>query len=145
MKQSALINKNIAGLLLSVVRYTWQDQKDLVPYLPCLDVINLWVWKAEEEPWLTTLEPEIDHIREITGKPILLGLFVHDYGKTGKPVPMKILEMQFQKATDLVRKKKIEGFVILQNGWFDHETHRPQVQWIKQYLDWVSETQTIRK
>ena len=138
----ALKSENPA-LRLYVVRYTWQDQEDLVPYLPYLDVINLWVWKAEEDPWRTTLEPEIDHIKKITGKPILLGLFVEDYN-AGQPVPMKILEMQFQKATDLVRKKKIEGFVILQNGWFDHETHRPQIQWIKQYLDWVFETQTLR-
>jgi hypothetical protein len=140
----ALKSENPA-LKLYLVRYTWQDQNEMIPFLPYFDVINLWVWKAEEEPWQTTLEPEIDHIKEITGKPVLLGLFVHDYGKTGKPVPMKILEMQFQRATDLVRKKKIEGFVILQNGWFDHETHRPQIQWIKQYLDWVFETQTIQK
>lgn len=133
------------ALRLYVVRYTWQDQKDLLPYLPYFDVINLWVWKAEEEPWRATLEPEIDNIRKITHKPILLGLFMHDYGKTGRPTPMNILELQFQKAADLLRKGKIEGFVVLQNGWFDHETHRPQVQWIKQYLDWLSGTQTQRR
>lgn len=140
----ALKSENPA-LRLYVVRYTWQDQKDLLPYLPYLDVINLWVWKAEPEPWQTTLEPEIDHIRKITGKPILLGLFMHDYGKSGKAVPMNILEMQFRKATDFVRCGKTEGFIVLQNGWFDHETHRPQVQWIRQYLHWLSETQTVRK
>ncbi|MCE5347200.1 MAG: hypothetical protein LLG13_13070 [Bacteroidales bacterium] len=139
----ALKSENQA-LKLYVVRYTWQDQKDLQPYLPYIDVINLWVWKAEEEPWLTTLEPEIDNIRKITGKPILLGLFIHDYGKTSKATPMNILELQFQKATDLLRKGKIEGFVVLQNGWFDHESHRPQIQWVKQYLDWLSQTQTVR-
>jgi hypothetical protein len=140
----ALKSENPA-LRLYVVRYTWQDQKDLIPYLPYLDVINLWVWKAEEEPWRATLEPEIDHIRKITNKPILLGLFMHDYGKTGKATPMNVLELQFTKATDLMRRGKIEGFVVLQNGWFDHESHRPQVQWIRQYLDWLSNTQTIRQ
>lgn len=140
----ALKSENPA-LRLHVVRYTWQDQKDLLPYLPYIDVINLWVWKAEEEPWRTTLEPEIDNIRKLTGKPILLGLFMHDYGKTDLPVPMNILELQFTKAADLLQKGKIEGFVVLQNGWFDHETHRPQIQWVKQYLDWLFQTQTVRK
>jgi len=139
----ALKSENPA-LRLYVVRYTWQDQKDLVPYLPYLDVINLWVWKAAEEPWRTTLEPEIDSIRRITGKPILLGLFLHDYGQTGKPVPMNILELQFQKAAALAQQGKTEGFVVLQSGWFDRESHRPQVQWIRQYLDWLAGTQAIR-
>jgi hypothetical protein len=132
-------------LRLYVVRYTWQDQKDLLPYLPYLDVINLWAWKAEEQPWRETLEPEIDRIRKLTGKPILLGLFVHDYGQTGRAVPMNILKLQFQKATDLARTGKTTGFVVLQNGWFDHETHRPQVMWIRQYLNWLSGTETARK
>jgi hypothetical protein len=60
-------------------------------------------------------------------------------------VPMNILELQFTKAVDLTRRAKIEGSVVLQNGWFDHEDHRPQVQWIKRYLDWLSGTQTVRK
>ncbi len=76
-----------------------------------------------------------DRIRTITGKPILLGLFIHDYGKTGKAVPMTILELQTRKAAELARSGKIEGFVNLQNGWFDHEDHRQQVQWLRRYLD----------
>ncbi len=140
---AALKSEN-PSLRLYVVRYTWQDQKDLVPYLPYLDAINLWVWKAEKEPWQKTLEPEIDKIAKVTGKPILLGLFIHDYGKTGKAVPLDILELQFTKAVDLTRRNKIEGFVILQNGWFDHESHRPQMQWIHQYMKWLSGTQTVR-
>lgn len=132
------------ALRLYVVRYTWQDQQDLVPYLPYLDVINLWVWKAEERPWRETMEPEIDRIRELAGKPILLGLFVHDYGETARPVPMNILELQFQKAVEFTRAEKTSGLVVLQNGWFDKETHRPQVQWIRQYLDWLSGTHTVR-
>jgi hypothetical protein len=36
------------------------------------------------------------------------------------------------------------GYVILQNGWLDHETHRAQVQWTKQYLDWLFQTETVR-
>jgi len=62
--------------------------------------------KAEEEPWRATLETEIDNIQKITGKPILLGLFVHDYGQTGKAVPMNVLELQFQKAADWHRKAR---------------------------------------
>ena len=142
--RDALRNENPA-LKLYVVRYTWQDQKDLVPFLPHFDAINLWVWKGEEKPWRETLEPEIDHIREITHKPILLGLFVHDYGATGKAMAMNVQKLQFEKATELVKKGKIEGFVVLQSGWFHHEDHRPQVEWLKQYLDTQFRLETATK
>jgi hypothetical protein len=123
------------SLRLWLVRYTWQDQKELIPFLPYFDAINLWVWVAEEKPWRETIDAEIERIRAITHKPILLGLFIHDYGRTGKAVPMSVLELQTRKAAELTHAGRIEGFVILQNGWFDHLEHREQVQWLRQYLD----------
>lgn len=137
----ALKSENPA-LRLAVVRYTWQDQADLLPYLPYLDVINLWVWVANQYDWQVRMDAEIEKIRRITGKPILLGLFLHDYGGTGGPVPMDILEVQFQKAVAYARRGWIEGFVILQSGWLDREDHRPQVQWVRQYLEWAFGTMT---
>ena len=62
-----------------------------------------------------------------------------------KVMPMDMLQDQQLKTTDLLRKGKIEGFILLQNGWLDYETHRPQMQWTKDYLDWLFQTQTIRK
>jgi hypothetical protein len=132
----ALKSENPA-LRLYLVRYTWQDQKELVPFLPYFDCINLWVWVADEKPWRETIDAEIDRIKALTHKPILLGLFIHDYGGTGKAVPMNVLELQCKKAVELTEQGKIEGFVLLQSGWFEHDDHRPQVQWIKSYLDSV--------
>ena len=37
----------------------------------------------------------------------------------------------------VVAHGKIEGFIVQEVGWMDDEAHRPQVQWIKQYLDWL--------
>jgi hypothetical protein len=122
------------ALKLYAVRYTWQDQKDLIPYLPYIDAINLWVWVGEEKPWRETLEPEIDHIRAITHKPILLGLFMHDYGGTKNAIAMNVLELQTRKAVEMTKAGKIEGFVILQSGWFHDKSHQTQVQWLKKYL-----------
>ena len=143
-------------LKLYVVRYTFCKDDVLVPYLPYFDVINLWVWVANKKEW-TTLDKRIEKLQEVTHKPVLMGLFLHNYGEElppgetenepysdTKPVSMDILEAQFVKSTKLLRKGKIEGFVILQNGWFDKESHRPQIQWIKQYLDWLFGTQTVR-
>ncbi|NLY02359.1 MAG: hypothetical protein GXY83_40255 [Rhodopirellula sp.] len=45
---------------------------------------------------------------------------------------------------ELLRQGKIEGFIFPQNGWLEKESHRPQVQWVKQYLDWLFQTETVR-
>jgi hypothetical protein len=134
--RDALRSEN-PSLRLYVVRYAEpkQTQEELLPFLPYIDAINLWVWEAEEKPWRETLEPEIDRIRELTQKPILLGLFMHDYGRTGKAIAMNVLELQTKKAMELARSGRIEGFVILQSGWFHHQDHQPQVQWLKQYMN----------
>ncbi|MEN6301346.1 MAG: hypothetical protein ABFD96_01400 [Armatimonadia bacterium] len=132
------------ALRLYVVRYTWQDQADLLPYLPYFDVLNLWVWVANTYDWQVRLSAELEKIKQITGKPILLGLFLHDYGGSGGPMPMDVLEVQFQKAVAFARSGLIEGFVILQSGWLDREEHRPQAQWVQQYLQWAFGTTTTR-
>jgi len=132
------------ALRLYLVRYTWQDQNEMIPFLPYFDVINLWVWVPDEKVWRETIGPETDRIAALTKKPIVLGLFLHDYGKSGKAMPMNFLEMQCVKAVDLLKTGKIEGIVFLQSGWFDQEDHRPQIQWLKQYLEWEYETESQR-
>jgi len=139
----ALKSENPA-LKLYVVRYTHCKDEEIVPYLPYIDVVNLWVWVAKKEDWTAKMNERIEKLSAVTKKPIVMGLYLHDYGGINKAVPMDILEAQFVKSAELLRQGKIEGFIILQNGWLDHESHRPQVQWTKQYLDWLSETQTVR-
>lgn len=132
-------------LKMYAVRYTWQDQEELKPYLPFIDVINLWVWVADERTWRVEMDLEIEKVAKITNKPIMLGLFLHDYGGTKGPVSMDVLQLQFQKAVQYTREGKVAGFVVLQSGWFDQEDHRLQVNWTKEYLKWVFGTQTRRK
>ena len=135
---TALKSEN-PSLKLYVVRYTNCKDEELIPYLPYFDAINLWVWVANKQAWGSEMDQRIEKLVKITHKPILMGLFLHDYGPPPpadlpknaptwswtKPVPLEIVQTQFVKATELLRSGKIEGFVILQNGWLDHETHRP--------------------
>ena len=152
---TALKNENSA-LKLYVVRYTHSKDEELIPYLPYFDAVNLWVWVANKEEWTSKIDGRIEKLEQVTHKPVVMGIFLHNYGEPApdntkrepwtwtKPVPMDILETQLVKTTDLLKKGKIEGFVLLQNGWFDQENHRPQIQWTKQYLDWLFQTETVR-
>jgi len=138
-------NKN---LKLYVVRYTWQNQSELIPYLKYFDAVNLWVWISTEHAWRSEYLPHLEQLKNITGKPVTQGLFLHNYGETWdiseEPVSMDMLQLQCKKVFPLLRDKALDGCVILQNGWFSHENHREQVVWLKNYMDWIAGTTTIR-
>jgi hypothetical protein len=152
---TALKSENPA-LKLYVVRYTHSKDEEIVPYLPYIDAINLWVWVGKKEDWGAKMDGRIQQLTRLTHKPVVMGLYLHNYGEPPpdktprspwswtKPIELGILEAQFVKTAELLRSGKIEGFVILQNGWLDHETHRAQAQWTKQYLDWLFQTETVR-
>ena len=144
------------ALKLYVVRYTHCKDKELLPYLPYFDVASLWVWQANKEIWQGPIDERIERFKQVTHKPVVIGLYLHDFGAPNpdkeprprfnwtKAVPMDILEAQFVKTTSLLRQGKIEGFIFPQNGWLDKESHRAQVQWTKRYLDWLFQTETVR-
>jgi hypothetical protein len=102
------------------------------------------------------MDRRLEKLAQVTHKPVVIGLYLHDYGAPPpdkkprpawswtKPLALDILEAQYVKTTGLLRAGKIEGFIVQEVGWMDDEAHRPQVQWIKQYLDWLFQTQTVR-
>jgi len=144
------LRKENPSLKLYVVRYTWQDQKDLLPYLEYFDAINLWVWISTDHYWRAEYEPELDRIKQLTGKPITQGIFIHNYGETwnnrdgDRPVDLELIQLQCRKIFPKVRNSTLEGCIVLQNGWFDHDDHREHVQWMKNYIDWFYGTTTER-
>jgi hypothetical protein len=152
---TALKSENPA-LKLYVVRYTHSKDEELIPYLPYFDVASLWVWQQNKNAWLSGIDQRVERFKQVTHKPVVIGLYLHDFGTPNpdktprprynwtKPVPMDTLEAQFVKTADLLRRGKIEGFIVPQNGWLDYESHRPQIQWTRQYLDWLFQTQTVR-
>ena len=135
-------------LRLAVVQYTWQDpaqdQAILRPYLPYIDIINLWTWVPDPYEWNAKLNNYIEQMTARTGKPVLLGLYLHDFGGTGGPMPMDMLELQMKKAMGWAKCGRIEGFVMIHSGYFDDENHRPQIQWTKEYLNWAFKTYSSR-
>lgn len=136
-------------LKLYLVRYTFQDQAQLIPYLDYFDGVNLWAWISTEDFWRAQCYYEVVKLKKLTGKkPVLLGLFLHNYGETWntteEPLSMELTQAQFKKGLELLRATAVQGCVVLQNGWFCRESHRPQIQWVKEYSDWFYGTTTWR-
>ena len=131
---SALHQANPKLNLYGVV-YTRDLDADFGPILPYLDGVNLWVWNPEE---LQGMESAVQKTKEVfQGKPILMGLFIHNYfvdghGLAEAPVPMDLIKFQFETAGRLLAEEAIEGIVIL--GAREIAKHPAEAEWIRDFL-----------
>ncbi len=77
----------------------------------CFDVINLWFWNKEE---ILSYDETVQKCLEVfPGKPILQGIFLHDYGMSDAGAPPELLIYQLDRAREYIAKGQIEGVVIL--------------------------------
>ena len=95
-------------------------------------------------------------LRQVTHKPVVMGLYLHDYGapppdKTPraawswtKPLALDILETQFVKTAELLRPARSKALSFCKTaGWMARPTG-PRSNGPRNYLDWLFQTQTIR-
>jgi len=121
--------------LYGVVYTEHLEKVNYVPILPYLDGVNLWVWNPQD---LKKLKPDLERTKRIfKSKPILLGLFMHNYfvdyaDKKMLAVSMDLMKYQFETAAELLRHEQIEGIVIL--GDREIAKHPAEAEWIRNFL-----------
>ncbi|MSO21652.1 MAG: hypothetical protein EXQ58_00035 [Acidobacteria bacterium] len=132
-KHVAALRQEMAPMLKSTemygVVYTKNFNDPLLPeYIPSLDGFLLAEWQAEEIPKLKENVATLSKMAP--AKPIILALYLYDYGKNRK-MPRELMKMQCEKALDLAKQGRIKGivFVLVNN---DPET----VVWTR---DWIRE------
>lgn len=82
----------------------------LKEYLQILDAVNFWVWEAEE---VRNLDQRFTAMEKLAkGMPIVLGLYMYDYGKNRK-MPRELMQLQCDMALKLAKEGRIEGIVFL--------------------------------
>ena len=117
---------NTSLRLLAVV-YTMHLDLDFSAYLPYIDLINLWVWKASD---LIDLDKYMEKAKRVfPGKPIHLGLYLYDYGDTCDTLPLNLIQFQFERARKYLEDGRIEGLHLL-GSYLKQELHSEQAQWI---------------
>ena len=106
------LKKHNAALKLYGVVYVHELGRNKFRLIqPYVDVINLWHWNKEE---ILEIDKNIATCRQdFPGKPILLGIFIHDYGCTNCGAPPELLVYQIEKAREYAYKGIVEGIVIL--------------------------------
>ncbi len=116
------------------VLYTMNfNRPEIDKYIEELDGIQLWTWHAKD---LVNLEENVAHCeRKYPGKPIVLGLYLYNYGiDTGRPMPRKLLEQQCETALRLAHAGRVQGIVFLTIN-DDPEAVQWTADWIKRVGD----------
>ena len=76
-----------------------------------VDVVNFWIWNKDE---ILDYDEHIARCQEnFPGKPIIQGIFIHEYGRADVGNPPAILEYQLDKAREYMAKGVVEGIIIL--------------------------------
>ena len=97
------------------------------PVIEALDVINLWVWHAKD---IAQMEENVGKIeRKFPKKPIVLGLYLYDYGG-GRRMPPELMRQQCELALKLAHQRRVAGVVFLTIN-NDPEIVRWTIDWIK--------------
>ncbi len=99
------------------------------PFLPYMDVANLWVWEWENIPHLEEYV-ELCH-KTLPGKAIVVGSFIRDYDKRA-PVPLEMMQMQYETMFELWEEERIAGYSILGAALIDQ--HPQQAEFIRSFI-----------
>lgn len=143
----ALKSKNPALKLYIVQYHTTQNSPvELQPYKDDFDGISVWNWVPTEYFWRALYADEIRHLREaFPGKEIIQGQFIHDFGGGAGAMPMEHVTMQCDRIAAQLDAGNIDGWCVIQNGFFCRPDHREAVQYLKNYWDWYYNTRTVLK
>lgn len=127
-----LLRAHTLALDLWGVVYTMNlDAPGVADLIAPLDVVLLAEWHAAE---VVHLAANVAKTRALaTDKPIVLGLYLHDYG-AGRPIPQDLLELQFTTARQLLLDGDITGIEIttIDNN---ESAVRWTAEWIKRHGD----------
>jgi len=117
-------------LKLHVVVYTEKQHEGYEDVLPYVDVVTMWVWKRRDLPALDTGLETIR--REFPGKPVYMGVFLHDYGETKEAMPLERLTYQLDRGREHLAAGLLNGIIIL--GVREISKHPEQSAFVRDYL-----------
>ena len=126
---------NEKGLDFWCVLYAHQLELELEKYLDCFDGVTFWIWTSRELP---DAESYVEKIRTLVqGKPLMLGVYLFDYGTGGVPMDPVLFEKQLTLYLDYLRRGEADGIVFCSStvGDADLETNRILKRYLAEYGD----------
>ena len=85
--------------------------KDFSYIQPYMDTVNLWFWHLDE---ILDYDQHLLQCQKMfPGKPIIQGIFLHEYGRSDSGNLPQLLIHQLDKAREYITKGVVEGVIIL--------------------------------
>lgn len=126
---------NAKGLDFWCVLYDHQLSLDLERYLECFDGVTFWIWKS---PQLANTEKHVQKLLSLVkNKPVMLGIYLFDYGTGGIPMNAKLFEEQLSLYFGYLRDGTADGVIFCSStvGDADLDTNRILKKYIAEYGD----------
>ena len=127
------LHKHNPDLELYGVVYTWELERmpERVRLVSdCIDHVILWFWSKTD---LMHFDLALERCRAIfPGKPIMLGIFMFDYGASCLPNSPAVMAYHFEKARRALADGKVQDIVIL--GDREIEKCPETAEFIREYL-----------
>ena len=126
---------NEKGLDFWCVLYDMQLDTTLAPYLECFDGVTFWIWTS---PQLANAEKHLEKLYSLTkDKPVMLGLYVYDYGTGGVPMKPELFKAQLDLYYRELTEKRVDGLVFCSStlGDADLETNKILKEFVKAHGD----------
>jgi len=115
---------NARGLDFWCVLYSHQLEMDLEKYLDCFDGVTFWFWGCHR---MNDMRGDIARLRAVIGdKPLMLGVYLWDYGGGGKPMNAELFREELELSYEMLRRGELAGTVFCSGtvGDADLETNR---------------------
>ena len=93
------------------VVYAHELDKDFSLIQQYIDVVNLWLWHKDD---LIEYDELLEKCRKaFPGKPIIQGIFLHEYGRSDIGNVIELLKYQLDRAREYMAQGVVEGVIIL--------------------------------
>ena len=141
---------NIKGAIIDDFRSPTSPSKNItpeevIPFLPYIDGTAIWLWHSTDYFWNGLYEDTLRQWREVfQGKDFIQGQFLHAYGDGNVPQPMEQMKLQCKHIAQWLDVGTLDGWCILNNGWFCKLDHKEQLDYLKSFWDWYRDTRTVR-
>jgi hypothetical protein len=130
---------NAKGLDFWCVLYAHQLDLDLEPYLDCFDGVTFWIWESTRLP---DAAKYVDRILSlIKGKPLMLGVYLFDYGTGSVPMDAQLLENQMSLYFEYLRNKVADGVIFCSGAVGDADLEANRI--LKRYIAEYGETEIV--
>ena len=142
------INSELKIAAVTYSHHNWEE--NYAEGAQFIDVFSRWCWVPSLDYW-NAFRDDILRMRDRVGegKKIFHGIYIHDFGSSGRPVtecyscvPLEVFKKSVEGICEQTCSGILDGIILPQAAYFSFSSHREHVKFLKEYVDWADDTMT---